>query len=98
MSHILTQLPVKEVIFKRCTICSEEVAQVALDALKQFNHHFHVIKLFKTKNISGMAGGEMSMRHSLNTHENGKKESQVKSSCSHGATNSKRTETNLLNF
>ena len=48
MSHILTQLVVKEVIFFRCSI-SEEVAQVAVDTLKQFDHPFHEIKLFETK-------------------------------------------------
>jgi hypothetical protein len=39
MSHILTQLPVKEVIFKRCII-SEEVVQQAVDTLKHFDHPF----------------------------------------------------------
>jgi hypothetical protein len=45
MSHILTQLPVKEVIFKRCTI-SEEVAQFAVETLKQFDHSFIKVELF----------------------------------------------------
>jgi hypothetical protein len=45
MSHILTQLPVKEVIFKRCNI-SEEVAQFAVDTLKQFVHSFIKVELF----------------------------------------------------
>ena len=45
MTHILTQLPVKEVIFKRCII-SKEVVQQAVDTLKHFDHSFLMVKLF----------------------------------------------------
>ena len=45
MTHNFTQLPVKEVIFKRCII-SKEVVQQAVDILKHFDHSFLMVKLF----------------------------------------------------
>ena len=39
IAHVLTQLPLKWLFFKNCTI-AEEVAQVAVDTLKKFDHSF----------------------------------------------------------
>ena len=47
-SHILSQLAIKQLVFKQCGI-TEEVAQVFVQALKNGDHSFCDIKLFKTK-------------------------------------------------
>ena len=46
MSYILMQLHVKEVTFWKCTI-SEEVAQVAVDTLRSYQHPFFRVYLFE---------------------------------------------------
>ena len=45
MTYVLMQLHVKEVQFKKCTI-KQQVAQVAVDTLKNFDHTFLNIQLF----------------------------------------------------
>ena len=45
MTYILMQLHVKEVHFKKCSI-KQQVAQVAVDTLKNFDHTFLNIQLF----------------------------------------------------
>ena len=45
VAHILTQLPLKRLFFRNCTI-AEEVAQVAVDTLKKLDHSFCKIELF----------------------------------------------------